>query len=85
MVDAVESLVDYLAYEDVEKSTTVENRETQQHSTESIPPKSNIDRLYMGLDGVFIGEVSRKRYIEAKVGIVFTDERAEISKGRTCC
>ena len=82
LVDAVESLVDYLAYEDVEKSTTVENRETQQHSTESIPRQSNIDRLYMGLDGVFIGEVSRKRYIEAKVGIVFTDERAEISKGR---
>jgi len=37
LVDAVESLVDYLAEEDTEKSTTVENREAQQHSIESIP------------------------------------------------
>jgi len=34
------------------------------------------------MDGVYIGEVQKNKHIEAKVGIVFTDERATISKGR---
>merc|ERR1712096_367530 len=38
--------------------------------------------IYMGLDGTFINAQPGKRFFEAKVGIVFTDQRIRVSQGR---
>jgi hypothetical protein len=46
------------------------------------PPKTP-DRLYIGADGMYVHshEAKGKRF-EGKFGVVFTDERAEVSKNR---
>ena len=80
LVETMESLVDYLADEDEDHSTHQVHPNPQHQASAIAPPQP--DRFYMGIDGVYIGALGRKKQIEAKVGIVFTDERAEISKGR---
>ena len=38
--------------------------------------------IYMGIDGTFINAQPGKRFFEAKVGIVFTEQRIRVSQGR---
>lgn len=46
------------------------------------PPKAP-QRLYIGADGMYVqSQEGRGRRFEGKFGIVFTDERAEVSKNR---
>ena len=82
LVETMNALDDYLS-EEAEKDTSVSGLEKEQvHQAKQDVTPSPKNRLYMGLDGVYIGEVRKKKHIEAKVGIVFTDLRANISKGR---
>ena len=60
--------------------------DSMNHYTTTAPKSDQVqvpkDRFYLGMDGVYISEVGQKKRIEAKVGILFTDQRATISKGR---
>ncbi|MFB3041319.1 MAG: hypothetical protein ACE1ZS_05890 [Candidatus Poribacteria bacterium] len=81
-VDAViGEAVDCFAFNDSDADSTCEKRnEANSNKIEKANAKNNL--FYIGMDGVYVGEVRREKFIEAKVGIVFTDERATISKGR---
>lgn len=82
LVDTIiEEAVAGFAFNDSEDDSVCENRnETKREKIE----KANVnnDLFYIGMDGVYVGEVRRQKFIEAKVGIVFTDDTATISKGR---
>ena len=45
-------------------------------------PQSGINRFYIGIDGTFVNGLSAGRSFEAKVGIIFTGERIQVSKDR---
>ena len=82
LVETMNALDDYLSEEtDSNESVSCSDKE-QVHQAQQEGNSSPKDRFYMGMDGGYIGEVRKKKHIEAKVGIVFTDLRATISKGR---
>jgi len=37
--------------------------------------------IYIGIDGTFINAQLGKRFLQAKVGIVFTEQRIRVSQG----
>ncbi|MFQ6009433.1 MAG: ISKra4 family transposase [Candidatus Zixiibacteriota bacterium] len=75
---ATEALTD--VFDDTEDGSA--GQHTAADNTEEDSLNAKKDRFYIGMDGVYIGEVDKNKHIEAKVGLVFTDERATISKGR---
>ena len=55
---------------------------TSAKTSHSEGPAWSAKPIYMGLDGTFINAQPGKRFFEAKVGIVFTDQRIRVSKRR---
>ena len=55
---------------------------TSAKTSHSEGPAWSAKPIYMGLDGTFINAQPGKRFFEAKVGIVFTDQRIRVSQGR---
>ena len=74
--------MDYLAEEDGDKKADEQATQKQHQATPPAKVSPPTSRFYMGIDGTYVGALGRKKYMEAKVGIVKTSERAEISKGR---
>lgn len=74
LVFTMETLVEYLEEEP--------NPETSETTSDSVDKNSSAKRIYMGIDGTFINAQEANRFFEAKAGIVFTDERITVSKGR---
>ncbi len=74
LIETMETLVEPLVEE--------AKRETSEKTSHSKEQAWSAKPVYIGIDGTFINAQPRKRFFEAKVGIVFTEQRIRVSKGR---
>ena len=74
LIETMETLVEPLVEE--------AKRETSEKTSHSKEQAWSAKPVYIGIDGTFINAQPRKRFFEAKVGIVFTDQRIRVSKRR---
>ena len=74
LIETMETLVEPLVEE--------AKRETSEKTSPSKEQAWSAKPVYIGIDGTFINAQPGKRFFEAKVGIVFTEQRIRVSQGR---